>query len=224
MMKIDKLYLSIFLLLSLFNLIETSLKFNIPSHRDKCFSQELYLEGTLLVRYDLTGFENDFRDANSQEELFKNIKIFIKDDKGNNIYETELKSRKDKFVIFIKKEGIYQICTRYFKNRGDRELPTSILMGLKIRNDYQYTKLDESLHKEDVDNFWRKIRDIKRDMRPSIEASKIELKEEDKTAKSMISSIQTYYILCCFQLVIVVVMTIYIIVTYQDFLKKKSII
>ena len=223
MLKINNIFLSIILFLSLLNITYSSLKFNVLGNRERCFTQELYIDGSLLVRYDLTGFEKVFQ-GNRAEELFKKIKIFIKDDKGNNIYETELKSRKDKFVIFIKKEGIYQICTRYFKNRGDRELPTSILMGLKIRNDYQYTKLDESLHKEDVDNFWRKIRDIKRDMRPSIEASKIELKEEDKTAKSMISSIQTYYILCCFQLVIVVVMTIYIIVTYQDFLKKKSII
>ena len=64
----DKLYLSMLLFLSSFNLIETSLKFNIPSHRDKCFSQELYMEGTLLVRYDLTGFERDFKDPASQAE------------------------------------------------------------------------------------------------------------------------------------------------------------
>jgi hypothetical protein len=60
-------------------------------------------------------------------------------------------------------------------------------MGLKIRNDYQYTELENSLHKEDVNNFWKKIRNLKKDIRPSIEAAKVELKEEDKTAKSIIS-------------------------------------
>ena len=224
MMKIDKLYLSIFLLLSLFNLIETSLKFNIPSHRDKCFSQELYLEGTLLVRYDLTGFENDFRDANSQEELFKNIKIFIRDDKGKTIYETELKSRKEKFAVFLKERGTYQICTKYNKPRRGRILSNNVLMGLKIRNDYQYTKLEESLHKEDVNNFWKKIREINRDMRRSIEASKLELKAEDKAAKSIITSINTYYILCIFQLVILVIVTFLTIFNYQEYFKRKSII
>ena len=224
MVKIDKLYLSMLLFLSSFNLIETSLKFNIPSHRDKCFSQELYMEGTLLVRYDLTGFENDFKDQASQEELFRSIKVFIKDEKGKMVYETALKSRKEKFAVFLKQGGIYQICTRYYKPRRGKFLGNYVLMGLKIRNDYSYKKLDESLHKEDVTNFWKKIREINRDMRPSIEASKLELKAEDKAAKSIITSINTYYILCIFQLVIIVIITILTIYNYQEFFKKKSII
>ena len=224
MVKMDKIYLSMLLFLSSFNLIETSLKFNIPSHRDKCFSQELYMEGTLLVRYDLTGFENDFKDQASQEELFRSIKVFIKDEKGKMIYETALKSRKEKFAVFLKQGGIYQICTRYYKPRRGKFLGNYVLMGLKIRNDYSYKKLDESLHKEDVTNFWKKIREINRDMRPSIEASKLELKAEDKAAKSIITSINTYYILCIFQLVIIVIITILTIYNYQEFFKKKSII
>ena len=61
-------------------------------------------------------------------------------------------------------------------------------------------------------------------MRPSIESEKLELKEEDKNAKSLISSIYTYYMLSCIQLVIIVVSTIYTIFMYQDYFKKKSII
>ena len=223
MVKNNRISLSILLLFSLLNVSDSSLKFNILSFRDKCFSQEFYIEGSLLIRYDLTGFERDFP-RNKATELFKKIKISVKDDKGKNIYETELKSRKEKFVIFIKNAGVYKICARYHKIRGERELSGNVLMGLKIRNDYQYKNLESSLHREDIDNFWKKIGDIKRDIRPSIEASKLELKEEDKTAKSMISSINTYYILCCFQLVIIVVTTIYTIFGYQEFFKKKSII
>ena len=226
MSKMNKLNNSCFIMLlflALFNLIETSLKFNIPSYREKCFSQELYIEGTLLIKYDLTGFEKDFQ-GDAQNELFKNIKIFIKNEKSKIVYETQLKSRKEKFAILLKESGNYQICTRYFRPRRGRELPNNVLMGLKIRNDYHYTNLQESLHREDVNNFWKKIRDIKRDIRPSIEASKSELKEEDKTAKSIISSVNTYYALSCLQLVVIIVMTMYIIFTYQDFFKKKSII
>ena len=223
MLKLKNFFLITILLFMLFTIIESSLKFTIPSYRDKCFSQELYIEGTLLVRYDLTGFEKDFQ-GKDQEELFKNIKIFVKDEKGKKVYETELKSRKEKFAILLKDSGVYQICARYFKPRRGRELSNNILMGLKIRNDYHYTNLDESLHREDVNNFWKKIRDIKRDIRPSIEASKLELQEEDKTAKSIISAINTYYALCCFQLVVIVVITMLIIFNYQEFFKKKTII
>ena len=53
------------------------------------------------------------------------------------IYETELKSRKEKFAVLLKQGGVYQICTRYFKpRRGGKLLGNYVLMGLKIRNDY----------------------------------------------------------------------------------------
>ena len=213
----------LFIILTIIDHINSSLKFNIPSYRDKCFQTETYIEGALLIRYDLTGFE-DFFKGKEQEQLFNNIKIFIKNEKGQNVYETSLKNRKDKFVVLLKEPQVYQICTRYFKQRRDRELPNFVMMGLKIRNDYQYTELENSLHKEDVYNFWKKIGNLKKDMRPSIEAAKLELKEEDKTAKSMISSINIYYKLCIIQLVIIILVSIFTVVTYQDFLKKKSII
>ena len=222
MLKKAKIY-QLFLLLSFFNFINSSLKFNIASFKDRCFQTEIYVEGSLMIRYDLTGFENFFR-GKEQEDLFKNIKIFIRNEKGLNIYETSLKSRKDKFVVHIKEAQVYQICTRYFKPRGGRELPGFIMMGLKIRNDYVSEEVEESLHREDVNKFWRKIRNIKKDMKPSIDSAKLELEEEDKTAKSMISSINIYYRLCAIQLVIIVIVTMYIIITFQDFFKKNSII
>ncbi len=222
MKKLNKVY-NLFLLLASFTFIQSSLKFNIPSYRDKCFQQDIYLEGTVLIRYDLTGFEDYFK-GKEQQELFNNIKIFIKNEKGQNVYETSLKSRKDKFAVLLKDAQTYQICTRYFKPRRGKELPGFVMMGLKIRNDYHYTSVDNSLHKEDVNNFWKKIRDIRKDMVPSIEAAKKEIKEEDNTAKSIISSINTYYKLCCIQLVIIIVITIHTVVSYQDFFKRKSII
>ena len=223
MIKVYTLSLFMLIFLLSFDLIESSLKFNIPSFRDKCFNKELFIETNLLIRYDLTGFEKDFN-SNEQIELFKNIKIFVKNEKGINIYETELKNRKGKLPVHITEYGNYLICTRYYKPRRGKDLPNSVVMGLKLGTDFQYTNIEQSLHKEDINNFWRKIRDIKKDIRPSIESSKQELKEEDKTAKSIISSVNTYYKLCCIQLVIIIVVTIYTIFMYQDFFKQKSII
>ena len=147
--------LYIYLLIITFNFIESSLKFNIPSHRDKCFQQDIFVEGTLLVRYDLTGFEPYFKNQ-MLNELLKNIKVFIKDKNGNIIYETELKSRKDKFAVFLKGNGIYYVCTRYNKPKRGKDLPGTIMMGLKIRNDYRHEDLEETLHKEDIKGFWKK--------------------------------------------------------------------
>ena len=43
-------------------------------------SSKKYIEGTLMIKNDLSGFEPYFKDK-WRDELFKNIKIFIKDKK-----------------------------------------------------------------------------------------------------------------------------------------------
>ena len=221
----SKIYLiHLLILISLFNIIESYLKFTIPSDHDKCYGQDFYIDGNLLVKYDLTGFEKDFPTENDQKNLFKNIKVFIKNNNGKIIYETELKSRKEKFAVRIKEEGHYQICAKYNKPRRSRDLSNNILMALKIRTDYGNKDIKEGLMREDVDHFWKRIREIKRDIRPTIEAAKIELTEEDKTAKNIISSVNIYYKLCCIQLAIVIILNIYILVSYKDFFKELSII
>ena len=57
-------------------------------------------------------------------------------------------------------------------------------MSIKVRIDY----LRESLQREDINNFWKKMREIKKDIKPSIE-EKIQITEEDKTTKNIFSSI-----------------------------------
>ena len=217
-----KAYLYLVILLSI-NYINCSLKFNIPSHRDKCFQQELYVGGAIQVRYDLSGYQKYYKGQEVQD-LFKNIKIFIKNQAGKIIYETNMKDRKDKFVVHIKEADVYYICAKYFKPYKAKEIPGDVLMGLKIRNDFYWTDLKKSVHQEDVQHFWKKIRDIKQEMFPSIESAKKEIKEEDNTAKKMISSINTYYILTVIQLSIIILLSSLVIFKYKDFFRKKSII
>ena len=211
------------LLISSFNFIKSYLKFNIPSNDDKCYGEEIFIEGNLLVKYDLTGFEKDFK-GNEQKELFKNIKVFIKNEKNKIIYETDLKSRKEKFVIRIKEPGQYKVCARYNRPRRGRELNQNILMALKLRPDYNTKDLDNTLKSEDITHFWAKIADVSKDIRPSIEAAKSELNEEDKTAKSIISSISLYYKLCLIQLAVIICVTAYTLYSYKDFFKKLSLV
>ena len=215
--------LSFLLIIIQINIIHCSLKFNIPNYRDKCFQQELYIGGAIQVRYDLSGHEKYFQGQELQE-LFKNIKIFIQSEKGKKIYETSLKSRKDKFVVHIKEPDVYYICARYYKPNRGREIPGDVVMGLKIRNDFYWTDLKKSIHQEDVQHFWKKIRDVKKDMFPTIESAKQEIKEEDDTAKMMVSSINTYHKLAIIQLIIIIIFSSLTVYKYKDYFKKKSII
>ena len=222
MFTINKTFF-LYIFIIILNIIHCSLKFNIPTYRDKCFQQELYTGGAIQVRYDLSGHEQYFQ-GNELKELFKNIKVFVKNEKGKHVFETSLKSRKDKFVVHIKEPDMYYICARYYKPSRGRELPGNVVMGLKIRNDFYWTDLSKSVHQEDVQHFWTKIRDIKKDMFPTIESAKKEINEEDKTAKTMISTINTYYILTVVQLSIIVIFSFLTLYKYKDFFKKKSII
>ncbi len=222
MIKFRKIF-TIFILLVSSNIIKSSLKFNIPSYRDKCFQQEIYMQGTLLIKYDLTGYEDYFK-GQDQQELFNSIKIFIKDEKDNNVYETSLKSRKDKFVVLLKEPQTYQICTHYYKPYRGKELPGFVLMGIKIRNDYLSTEIEQSLSKKDVNHFRKRIKNLKKHMVPSIESAKREIQEEDNTAKSMIKSINIYHTLCYIQLTIIIVITIFTLFSYQGFFKNRTVI
>ena len=223
-MKRKHIFLSFYLMLISFSYINSSLKFNIQSNHEKCFQQEIYLEGTLLIRYDLSGFEKYFKGPEEQFQLFQNIHIKIKNEIGHDIHISELKSRKDKFAIYLKYTGIYQICVYYNKPNNLRDLPDDILMGLKIRSDYHYTEIEKSLHKNDIKDFWNRIKAIKKDIFPSIEAEKKEIEEEDITTRSMINSIYTYYYLCLFQLIIVIIMIIFTIGNFKKYFKSISII
>ena len=212
------------ILISAFNEIKSYLKFNIPSNYDKCFEKEVYSEGSLLIKYDLTGYDKDFKTENEQKNLFKNIKIFIKNKNDRNIYETELKSRKEKLAVKLQGPDQFKICARYNKPYRGRELNKNILLALKLSSNYDYKELDVNLKKSDVFNFWEKIYSIQRDMRDSIGAAKSEINDEDSSAKSMISSINLYYKLCCIQLAVIIFLTIFNLCSYKDYFKKLTLI
>ena len=214
--------LNILFFFSFFNFCKSCLKFNIPNNRDKCFQEEIFTNGTLLIRYDLKGIETIKQE--NQEKVLKNIKLFIKDPKGRNVREVYLTNRKDKFAFHADMVGNYQICVRYYKSWSITELPKSVMLGIKIRTDYDYKSLEDTLEKKDIDHFLEEIRILKSKVIPSITSSKIELDEEDKMAKKIISTSELYFKLTIIQLVLIVIIAIYQIFNIKKFLTSKQII
>ena len=218
--KLNVLFLINFL--SLFIYINSSLKFNIPNNREKCFVEEIYIKGTLLIRYDLNGI-NSIK-TEYQESTMKNIKLFIKNPKGKIIKELFLQSRKGKFALHVEEIGQYYICTKYYKTWSISDLPKDVLLGIKIRSDYEFKKIDKGLLKEDVNNFIEKMLEVRKNVMPSIEASKIELDEEDRTAKAIISTSTLYFKLTIFQLILIFIIAFYQVFNVKKFLTSKRII
>ena len=210
------------LMFSFLNLSNQYLKFNIPNNREKCFTEEIYTNSTLLIRYDLKGVESI--KADNQEKVLKNIKLFLKNPKGKIIKELDLLNRKGKFAIYIDMEGVYQICSRYYKTWSVTELPKDVVLGIKIRTDYEYQSIESSLEKKDLDQFWEEIRILKGKVLPSISSSKVELDEEDKMAKTIISTSKLYLKLSIIQLILIIIIAFYQIFNIKNFLMKKQII
>ena len=215
---------TIFILLffSFFNFCTSSLKFNIPNNRDKCFTEEIYTNGTLLIRYDLKGIE--LIKPEYQEKVLKNIKLFVKNPKGIIVRELYLIDKKGKFALYTDMEGTYQICSRYYKSWSITELPKDVLLGIKIRTDYDYQPLETSLEKKDIDRFLEEMRILRGKVIPSITSSKVELDEEDKMAKAIISTSKLYFNLTIVQLVLIVIIAVYQIFSVKKFLASKQII
>ena len=206
----------------LFNFSLSSLKFNIPNNRDKCFSEEIFADGTLLIRYDLKGVDSIKKEH--QEKVLNNIKLFVKDPNGKILRELYLINRKGKFAVRVEKEGIHNICARYYKTWSLSELPKDVLLGIKIRSDYDYKQIEQSLQSKDVKDFMDQINSLKYKVIPSISSSKVEIEQEDKTAKAIISTSSLYFKLNLIQLILVFFIAFYQIFNLRKFLTSKRII
>ena len=68
------------------------------------------------------------------------------------------------------------------------------------------------------------MRVLKSKVLPSITSSKIELDEEDKMAKAIISTSKLYFKLAIIQLVLIIIIAVYQIFSIKKFLTTKQII
>ena len=221
MLKSSNIYF-LLIFLTLFNYCFPSLKFNIPNNREKCFHEEIYSFGTLLIRYDLKGVDSIIEKY--REKVLNNIKIFVKDPKGKIIHESNLINKKGKFSINAEKEGHYYICSRYYKIWGMSDLPKDLLLGIKIRSDFSYKNVDEALKSKDVNNFLDQINSLKYKVIGPISSSKKEIDEEDKMAKAIISTSNLYFMLSIVQMVLIIIIAIYQIFNTKKFLSNKRLI
>ena len=213
---------NLFIFSLLFNFNYSSLKFNIPNNRDKCFSEEIFQEGTLLIRYDLKGIESIKNEH--QESVLKNIKLFVKDPTDKIIRELYLINRKGKFALRAEKEGLYKICARYYKTWSVKSLPNDVLLGIKLRSDYLYKEIESSIQIKDVKNLVDQLNYLKYKVIPSISSSKKEIDEEDKIAKAIISTSNLYFILTLLQVILIFIIVFYQIFNLKRFLTSKKII
>lgn len=212
------------ILLTILQIIITfqSLKFNIPTLREKCFQADIYIPGNILVRYDITGLSSTYSESQVKEILHK-TEVFIKNINGTIMTGRRLDNRKDKFVTHLKESGAYFICAYYKGTDFAKKLPNDVLMSLKIRTDYEYTRTDKFMNKKELDNFKEKIKIIKKNTFNTVKEELREIEEESKIEKSIYGSSSLFKKLTILQLIAILIIGVFHAYNFRKFLQGKFI-
>ena len=195
------------------------LKFKIKN--EKCFIQQIFLETSVLIRFDLTGIENISN--NILQNVYENLKIYIKDQNSTVIYKESIKKSKGKFVEFIKKSGIYFICSIYEGNLNENEIK-NLFFGIKISNEFESKDIEKALNKDSLEFFNKKINKINNELIPSMNLQKNEIDEEDETSLKIINSSKFYFNLTVIQILLIIIVAIYYVLQFKKYLFIRRLI
>ena len=195
------------------------LKFKI--NNEKCFIQQIFLETSVLIRFDLTGIENISN--NILQNVYENLKIYIKDQNSTILYKESIKKSKGKFVQFIKKSGIYFICSIYEGKLNENEIK-NLFFGIKISNEFESKDINKALNKDSLEFFNKKINKINNELIPSMNLQKNEIDEEDETSLKIINSSKFYFNLTVIQILLIIIVAIYYVLQFKKYLFIRRLI
>lgn len=212
---------SLIIFILFFKFIFSILKFKIPLKNEKCFIQQIFLETSVLIRFDLTGIEQISN--NILQNIYENLKIYIKNQNSTVIYKESIKKSKGKFVQFIKKSGIYFICSIYEGNLNENEIK-NLFFGIKISNEFESKDIEKALNKDSLEFFNKKIIKINNELIPSMNLQKNEIDEEDETSKKIINSSKFYFNLTVIQILLIIIVAIYYVLQFKKYLFIRRLI
>ena len=212
---------SLIIFILFFKFIFSILKFKIPLKNEKCFIQQIFLETSVLIRFDLTGIENISN--NILQNVYENLKIYIKDQNSTVIYKESIKKSKGKFVQFIKKSGIYFICSIYEGKLNENEIK-NLFFGIKISNEFESKDINKALNKDSLEFFNKKIIKINNELIPSMNLQKNEIDEEDETSLKIINSSKFYFNLTVIQILLIIIVAIYYVLQFKKYLFIRRLI
>ena len=212
---------SLIIFILFFKFIFSILKFKIPLKNEKCFIQQIFLETSVLIRFDLTGIENISN--NILQNVYENLKIYIKDQNSTVIYKESIKKSKGKFVQFIKKSEIYFICSIYEGKLNENEIK-NLFFGIKISNEFESKDINKALNKDSLEFFNKKINKINNELIPSMNLQKNEIDEEDETSLKIINSSKFYFNLTVIQILLIIIVAIYYVLQFKKYLFIRRLI
>lgn len=210
-------------LIALLKLTHASLKFPIPTDREKCFIEEIGTGDSILIRWDIGGLPEDKQLA---DKAIGNIRLIVRSSRGDEVHSKPFPNRKDKIVLTPKHDAVtFYICVRYHEGWGEHQ-PKGLYMGLKISS--QYTTIDvnfsKALGKETVVQLDKRIEHIHQSILSSTKIQDKDIDEELETAKAILKSSNLYFNLTVFQLIVVIGIGMYQLIMFKRYLSLNKII
>lgn len=208
-------------LIILIKLTYESLKFPIPTDREKCFIEEIGIGDSILIRWDIAGLPEDKEKA---DKAISNIRLTVRSSTGEQIHSKAFPNKKDKIVLTPKTDGSFYICTRYYEGWGERQ-PQGLYMGLKISSQYTLdVNYSKALGKESVVKLDNRIEHIHQKILSSTKIQDRDIKEELETATAILKSSTLYFNLTVIQLIAVIGVGMYQILMFKKYLSINKII
>lgn len=210
------------LLCFLINFVDASLKFKLISDKDKCFFEELFTGSVMMVKWKLTGLDED--ESPAAKGILNKIYIYVSNEPdGKILLSNQLNKAKGKFSFHADKEGYYKICVRYVQGwgMGSKEL----IMGIKINSDnMDEPDITSAIKFQDLDIAHQKVKEILNEGKLINERQKYELTSEDTIAQAQMKNSRSYYIMTVVQFVFVLSVGIYQIYNFKNFLASHNLI
>lgn len=219
--------------LSLLTKINSTLQMNLDDGKERCFIEELFTTSVASIKWKVElGSMITIEKRNKTkveisslipESITKNIHIFIRDEESNEVLKTfsaEINKNKNSFQS--NKNGFYAICVRY---TGLRLPNDNIFFSMKIHsNNMDEPKLDEAIKNSDIDPIVTRVKSIVEKGKEITSKQTTELIDEDHYARLQMEITSSYNFLNFIQVVVILGLGIYQILSFKKFLVANNLI
>jgi hypothetical protein len=196
-----------------------SLKFELSSERPKCFLEELYSGYVLLVKWKVSGVNEE--NEKMKEQFLNSIQIFIQKESGEVFKREYLKSEKGKFSFKSEEDDTYKICVSF---HGGWTVTYPALVGIKLSSEnMDHPNLENAIKTQDINSFSSKTKEILDKTKEYVEIQKSEIKKEETYAKDHIQFSLSFYYVTVFQIIVIVGLGFYQVFNFRKFLASNNV-
>ena len=215
-MSLDK----ILILFILFESI-SPLLFILKQGEERCLIDEFFEQNFFVVKHKI--FTEDKKNLTS---FLPNIRLIVKSVETNKmLYNSHLRSVKDKISPKVQEAGLYRVCL-YVNTKIPKEMSElKIFANMKITSDnMENVDFSNKIKAEDVNRMFKKANSILKIISQSNEYQKEQINVENENSLLTLSNTRIYKYLNLGQIFVSAIIGIIQMNNFRKFLKSRNIV